>query len=100
MLTTRSLLFALPVLTLASSFAMAQPSTCSKREDVLKLLDKKYSESATGMGLIGDTNMIEVYVSEKGTFTILATNKQGVSCILAAGQNWEGQEPQKHLSSM
>jgi hypothetical protein len=33
--------------------------------------------------------MIELYTSEKGTWTMLMTRPGGVSCIMAVGQSWE-----------
>jgi hypothetical protein len=81
-----------------ASFA-ASSLPCSKRDDLVKLLDSKYREGLSGFGLAGQTNLVEVYVSKNGTFTILATNPKGVSCIIATGQNWEKVMPVVKLTS-
>lgn len=79
--------------------AYAAPMPCSKRDDLIKLLDSKYREGLSGFGLAGQTNLVEVYVSKNGSFTILATNPKGVSCIIATGQNWEKVTPAVKLTS-
>ncbi len=33
--------------------------------------------------------MLEVFVSDSGTWTVVVTDPEGVSCVLAAGQSWE-----------
>jgi hypothetical protein len=38
--------------------------------------------------------MVEVWASEKtGTFTVILTNPQGVSCIVATGTNFFNNQP-------
>ena len=41
------------------------------------------------MGLSTDGGLIEIYSSEKGTWTILVTRPSGITCLVAAGDNWE-----------
>ena len=45
---------------------------------------------SNSMGLIDPTAVVEVFVSEAGTFTILASGTDGTSCILASGEGWDG----------
>ena len=85
---------------LTASGASAQ-GMCGSRVELLKLLGEKYTEAPSGFGTIGDKALIEVYVSDKGTFTIVASKPDGTSCILAAGQNWEKVDPpKKKLTSL
>lgn len=79
--------------------ASAAPVPCSKRDDIIKMLDSKYREGLAGFGLAGQTNLVEVFVAENGSFTILSTNPTGISCIIAAGQSWEKVSPAKHLTA-
>jgi hypothetical protein len=72
---------------------------CSKHDDLVKVLDSKYREGLSGFGLAGQTSLVEVYVSKDGSFTILATNPKGISCVLATGQNWEKVTPAVKLTS-
>lgn len=70
---------------------------CADRDLVVERLQSKYSEAMVAGGLQGvqdnKMTMLEVWSSEKtGTFTVIMTNAQGVSCILAAGTDWFQQE--------
>ena len=86
---------------LLSGTASAAPAMpCAKRDELVKLLDEKYKESQTGYGTVGEKSVIEVYKSEKGSFTVISTYPNGVSCIIAAGQNWEGVEAPKRLTNI
>jgi hypothetical protein len=43
------------------------------------------------MGLHQNNTLLEVYASEEtGTWTILVTRPDGVACLIAAGQMWDG----------
>jgi hypothetical protein len=94
----RSLIFAMVFLG-GSISAQAQPM-CTQRDKLVTLLDGKYSEQQTGYGLVGTHAMLEVFVSEKHTFTIVSTYPNGISCIIAAGDNWEAVEAKKKLTAM
>ena len=67
-------------------------SNCANRDLVVERLQSRYSEQLTAGGLQATrmtTTVIEVWSSpETGTFTIMLTTPEGVSCILASGTNW------------
>lgn len=71
--------------------AMATPN-CGLRDTVIHQLRTKYSEQLTVGGLQkvqGMQALMEIWASEKtGTFTVLMTNADGVSCIVAAGTDY------------
>ena len=73
---------------------------CAKHDDLATILDTKFGEQQTGAGLAGKGAMVELYVSKTGTFTLVSTNTQGVSCIVGAGDSWEKVEPKERLSAM
>ncbi len=73
---------------------------CAKHDALATILDSKFGEQQTGAGLAGNAAMVELYVSKKGTFTLVSTNTEGVSCIVGAGDNWEKIEPKEQLSAM
>ncbi len=79
---------------LMSAPAQAQ-QVCTMRTDLIKMLNEKYLEQAIGQGLIGERAMLEVYVSEKGTFTVVSSFPNGVACIIAAGNNWQVMKPER-----
>ncbi len=77
----------------APSVVAAQPS-CAERDFVVQKLTTSYGESFQGGGLQSETKVFEVWFSEeKGTWTILMTNADGMSCVMASGTNWRGAVP-------
>ncbi|MFQ5624238.1 MAG: hypothetical protein ACE5FS_12690 [Paracoccaceae bacterium] len=83
---TASLIFGMAA---AAPPAAAQVS-CAQREKIVLKLEKTYGESRTGSGLNGNSSMIEIWASAKtGTWTILMTRPDGISCVMATGQAWE-----------
>ena len=70
----------------------AYAANCGKRDQVVEKLETKFDEHLTAGGLqkVRSTEAVmEIWASsETGTFTVLITNPQGVSCIVAAGTNF------------
>lgn len=59
---------------------------CAQRDAVVDRLETKYAEQLVARGLQSRTAMMELFASaESGTFTVLITSPQGVSCIVGAG---------------
>ncbi len=72
--------------------AMAQRQACGDRGQIIERLSVKYGETRQSMGLNHNNGMVEVFASaDTGTWTILITMPTGMSCLMAAGENWEGQ---------
>ncbi len=69
--------------------AQAQDTPCAERTNVVDTLDSQYKESPRAIGLVSKEAVLEVFVSDSGTWTVVVTDPQGVSCVLAAGQSWE-----------
>ena len=89
---------ALLVTALAAFPAMAQEqSACVKRSDFLKHLSANYDEAPIAMGLTSTGRVLEVVVSETGSWTIIVTLPSGISCGVASGVSWEslGSKPTK-----
>ena len=82
-----------------ADLAVAGDTYCAKHEALAQILNTKFDEQQQGMGLAGKEAMIEIFVSAKGTFTLVTTDTKGVSCIVGAGDNWEKLEPKRQLSS-
>jgi hypothetical protein len=62
---------------------------CGPRDQVVQVLNAKYQESQRALGLINEKAMMEVYISSRGTWTMVVTNEAGISCVLAAGEAWD-----------
>ena len=70
--------------------AMAAPTNCGPRNELLKVLAKKYSEAPTAVGLSSTGALVEVLTSDRGnTWTILVSKPDGTSCLVAAGEEWQ-----------
>ena len=75
---------------LSAAPADAQQLQCSQRAIVLTTLSDKYAEKPVAMGLASNGGVLEVLSNnEGGTWTIIVTMPNGVSCMVAAGENWE-----------
>ncbi|WP_170588092.1 hypothetical protein [Ruegeria arenilitoris] len=70
--------------------ALAQ--NCALRADVIAKLQQIYSEELAFGGLQntrGGQTVMEVWASrESGTYTVLMTHANGISCIVAAGTDF------------
>ena len=70
--------------------AVADPAPCAARTDVVAKLASKYHEQPSSMALTNDGRLLEVLKSDDGTsWSILITTPKGVSCLIAAGENWQ-----------
>ncbi|WP_298679471.1 hypothetical protein [uncultured Lentibacter sp.] len=82
---------ALAPLAAFSERATAQTAAnCAPREAVLARLAERYGETRQSVGLGANNAMVEVFASaDSGTWTILVTTAQGLSCLVASGQAYE-----------
>lgn len=72
----------------------AQTALCLPREALVASLEAQYSETLAGGGLQSGTRLIELWRSkDSGTFTILLTRPDGISCVVATGQHWHDELP-------
>ena len=67
-------------------------NNCAMREQVVERLQSQYLEHLSAGGLQGVSAteaVIEIWSSaETGTFTVLQTQPDGVTCIMATGTDW------------
>lgn len=82
-------------LTMTTGFApvaQAQGASCADRKLIVERLSNKYGETRQSAGLNQNNGMVEVFASnETGTWTILITMPNGMSCLMAAGKAWQGE---------
>lgn len=70
------------------NLAVAQQA-CPPRSDLLQRLSEEYGESPIALGLTNSGVMVELLARPDGsTWTIIVSRPDGVSCPIAAGQNW------------
>ena len=79
--------------TLVANTPYAEAETrqaCAKRDQVVLKLDERFGETLRSIGLHQSDGVVEVYSSEEtGTWTILMTRPDGISCLMSSGQMWE-----------
>jgi len=73
---------------LAATAATSAP-TCIPRHDLIVALDTRYAERQVVTSLEDRGTVIEVYVSPRGTWTMVAVTPTDLACILATGQAWQ-----------
>ena len=84
----------------ASAGCAGAQTFCAKHDTLAQILDAKFGEQQQGVGLAGKEAMVELFVSKKGTFTLVSTDTRGVSCIVGAGDSWEKRDPKDQLSAL
>ncbi len=83
-------LIAASALFLSASSANAE-QFCAPRDRAVIQLEKQFGELVSGRGLaVNGKRMIELFVSEKGSWTVLISDPNGRSCVMASGENWQG----------
>ncbi|NQW01683.1 MAG: hypothetical protein HQ483_18410 [Rhodospirillales bacterium] len=83
----------LAVLIMAAAGPAAAQAVCGLRAAMLRQLGGNYKEAVVAMGLASNGAVLEVTRSDSGSWTILLTNPSGVTCLMAAGENWETIKP-------
>lgn len=64
---------------------------CASRDKLVDQLEKKHGEAVAGIGLAGPNALYEIWTSPKtGSWTILLTRPDKISCVIATGQDWYG----------
>ena len=64
-------------------------SLCGEREQVVAELAQQFDETPMAVGQIDGNAVVEILVSDSGSWTILATGTDGTSCIVSAGEGFE-----------
>ena len=67
----------------------ASATMCGERDQLRGQLTQKYKETSRGLGISTGNKVIELYTSHTGTWTILLTDAQGKTCVIAVGEAWQ-----------
>ena len=79
---------AVAMLPLFSSAAFAAVP-CGARDEIVKKLSEEFKEAPQSVGVVNKDAVVEVFVSENGTWTIIASGTDGQSCVVSSGESWE-----------
>lgn len=65
--------------------------TCGPRDTVLGGLTARFGETRQAAGLAGPQRLMELYAAPAtGTWTVIVTTADGLTCIIAAGDGFDG----------
>lgn len=73
----------------AAQANMLDMAMCGEREAVLSELAQQFKEKPMAVGQVDGNAVVEILVSQSGSWTILATGTDGMSCIVSAGEGFE-----------
>lgn len=80
----------LAALALLSAEASRAQEDCMSHDEAVTWLKQEFGERVTGRGLTDDgRSMMEVFVSEEGTWTLLVSFAPNISCVIASGRDWQ-----------
>jgi hypothetical protein len=66
------------------------PTACGPHPDVIKALGDRFHETQAATALTSAGTLLEVLTANDGsTWTIIVSRPDGLSCVVAAGQNWQ-----------
>ena len=94
LLFAKSLSFAALGLIALSLSSAAQPQAprappCIERSRLIAQLHDVFGEQVIGRGLANGGFVFEILAGQSGSWTLIATTPQGMSCFVAAGEAWE-----------
>jgi hypothetical protein len=85
-------LSAVAVLAAIASIAVGAPpalaAACAPEGEFAEHLATNYKEHIQGVGVTNDGSLFQIFTSENGSWSLLITNGEKISCIVAAGDMW------------
>ena len=61
---------------------------CDARERLVEALASKFKEKPVSRGLTDTGQVIEVFASTTGSFSVVLSLPTGVSCLMSSGEHW------------
>lgn len=68
---------------------MTGMAMCGERDEVVAELAQVFNEAPMAIGQVDGSAVVEIFASDSGSWTILATSTDGTSCIVSAGEGFE-----------
>ncbi len=90
---TLALCAAATLLSANAAYAQQGPK-CGPRQAIADILTKRYAETPVSTGRSQGGAVLELFATASGsTWTLLATNPKGVSCVVSQGETWMSLTP-------
>lgn len=87
---------ALMALSAGAAYAQRMPGgsqqLCAPRAALVEKLKAEFDEEPESVGVTHSGGLFEVLASSSGTWTVLATGPNGVSCLVLSGDGWMSKE--------
>ncbi len=77
----------------AMTDAASAQTVCGPHDIVAATLSQRHAEHPTAMGLSHGGAMVEIFAAPQGTWSIVMTQPNGVSCLIATGLHWKPVAP-------
>lgn len=82
------------------TLALAPPvqarTVCAERSIIVERLEDRFHETYQGAGLQSATSLLEIWSSdETGSWTMLLSHADGISCVVASGTSWQFDQASK-----
>jgi len=61
---------------------------CAPRAQIREVLGARFGETVTAAGVDQSGNLVQVFSSKTGSWTIVVTIPGGPTCLLSAGEGW------------
>lgn len=101
--TVTAMIFAVGAVVAEHSLPAAAQSpqmVCGERVEIVNALEAGHQEKRTAGGLSGNGGLVELFTGNSGTWTLLLTLPGGPTCLLGAGEAWEGDAISPRNTSM
>ena len=76
------------VVVLATSIPAMAQLNCATRTEIVELLGQDFREKQNAIGLSADGRLVEIFSADDGTWTMLITTPDSISCLITHGQDW------------
>ena len=69
--------------------ASPQARACLPHDSAGDKLRAEFGEKVLGRGVSSDGTLVEIFLSSRGTFTVIKTTPKGMSCVVDFGEGWQ-----------
>jgi hypothetical protein len=69
-----------------------QNPACGERSEIVASLGMQYRETQQAVGVVDPNTVLEIFVSDSGTWTAIATDTHGMSCVVFYGEGWDSKD--------
>ena len=75
--------------TASSDPVVTNQPICGQRDEIVKSLSEQFKERPQAVGVVDKNAVMEIFVSDAGSWTIIATGTDGNSCLVSSGEGWQ-----------